>query len=116
VLPLLPRPARPRIMLVALFTYSSTSLQAERKRLEQGKAAPIKRPFLPMDEDDTEDNGASAAPGPSAVAASSASSSHIRRGEHMRAPTSTDKDDTPGGSLLLPARPPAKKSGFSTDM
>ncbi len=112
LLPLLLAPMR-----LALFTHSSTSLQAERKRLEQGKAAPVKRPFLPMDDDDTEDNGAFAAPGPSATAASSsASSSHVRRGDHMRAPTSTDKDDTPTGSLLKPAHPPAKKSGFSTDM
>jgi hypothetical protein len=96
--------------------------QAERKRLEQGKAAPIKRAFAPMDDDDAEDNVASAAsaapdrPSSARASTTASSSSHVRRADHMRAPTSTDKDDTPSGSLLAPARPAAKKSGFSTDM
>jgi hypothetical protein len=86
--------------------------QAERKRLEQGKAAPVKRPFVPTDDDDDADSGAVDTAGPSTAAPSSVT----RRADHKRAPTSTDRDDTPGGSLLVTARPPARKGGFSTDM
>jgi hypothetical protein len=74
-----------------------------------------------MDEDDAADSALLPAPDssatapPSSTSTAATSSSHTRRNDHMRAPTSTDKDDTPSGSLLLPTRPP-KKSGFSTDM
>jgi hypothetical protein len=75
---------------------------------------------VPMDEDDDADSALlpsphSSATAPPSSASTGASSTHTRRNDHMRAPTSTDKDDTPSGSLLLPTRPP-KKSGFSTDM
>jgi hypothetical protein len=70
---------------------------------------------MPIDEDDVADDGTFAVPASITTAPSSASSSHIRRSDHQRVPTSIDKDDTPGGSLLT-TRPPAKKSGFSTDM
>ena len=85
--------------------------------MEQGKAAPIKRAFVSMDEDDAIDNVDSSAPDPSSTAPPPTTTArHVRRGDHMRAPVSSDKDDTPSGSLLVPARPPVKKSGFSTDM
>ena len=71
-----------------------------------------------MDDDDAIDNVDSSAPDPSSTAPPPTISTarHVRRGDHMRAPVSSDKDDTPSGSLLVPARPPVKKSGFSTDM